>query len=197
MQAQAQAVARQKPLTVADLEASRSSSVWVLNNSNPKGNINMTMSDGQGQQIVVAVPVTWIPIDLTTQATKNAVLTSPVFRRMVATGMLKLVPDDQAMMTMDGADAQKEAARIYSRAQEILVDEVSMPQEAKLAVVEGDGSISGFAMNLANTRDLEEDQVLTTLRNNESSLSQADLRYIAENSQYPRVKARAAEQLVR
>ena len=157
----------------------------------------MTMSDGQGQQIVVAVPVTWIPIDLTTQATKNAVLTSPVFRRMVATGMLKLVPDDQAMMTMDGADAQKEAARIYSRAQEILVDEVSMPQEAKLAVVEGDGSISGFAMNLANTRDLEEDQVLTTLRNNESSLSQADLRYIAENSQYPRVKARAAEQLVR
>lgn len=157
----------------------------------------MTMADGQGQQIVVSVPVTWIPMDLTTQATKTAILTSPTFRRMIATRMLRLVSDDQAMMTMDSVDAQKEAQRIYNRAQELHVDEVAMPQEAKLAVAEGDGSISGFAMNLANTRDMEEDQVLTTLRNNESSLSQADLRYIAENSQYPRVKARAAEQLVK
>lgn len=194
---QAAAQAKQKPLTIADLEASRSSSVWVLNNTAPKGNVNMTMSDGQGQMIVVSVPVTWIPIDLTTQATKNAILTSPTFRRMITMGMLKLVDEDTAMTTMAGSDAQKEAQRIYSRAQELTVDEVGMPAEAKAAVAEGDGSISGFALNLANAKDMDEDQVLTTLRNNESSMSPADFRYIAENSQYPRVKARAAEMLVR
>lgn len=183
-------------MTIADLEASKSSSVWVLNNSNPKGNVNMTMNDGQGQMIVVTMPVTWIPIDLTTQATKSAILTSPTFRRMLAQGMIKLLSEEQALLTMESAEAQKEGARIYNRAQELTMDDKTIPQEAKAAVAEGDGSISGFALNLANAKDLDEDQVLTTLRNNESGMSQADFRYIAENSQYSRVKARAAELLI-
>lgn len=154
------------------------------------------MSDGQGQQIVVQVPVTWIPTDLTTQATKNAIISSPTFRRMLSMGFVKLVSEEQALMTMENADAQKEASRIYNRAQELMTDDAMMPKEAQQAVVESDGSVSGFALNLAGAKDMDEDQVLTTLRNNESSMSAADFRYITENSQFPRVKARAAEMLV-
>lgn len=188
--------APQKPLTIGELENSKSSSVWVMNSSNPKGNVNLTMNDGQGTQIVVQVPVTWIPIDLTTQATKSAILVSPTFRGLMAKGLLKLIREEEALAIMEQADAQKEAARIYSRAQDLSVDAAYMPSEAKRAQEEGTGSISPFAMNIVLSKDLEEDQVMSTLRNNESALTQDDMRYIAENSQFARVKSYAASKLL-
>lgn len=156
----------------------------------------MTMSDGQGNNIVVQVPVTWIAIDLTTQATKQALCTSPTFRQMLARKLLQLITEDQAMEIMNSSDAQKEADRLYSRSQEMSTESPFMPQEAQRAKSEGDGSVSGFAMNIAMAKDLDEDQVMTTLRNNESALSQDDWGYIAQNSQYPRVKSHAAGKLV-
>lgn len=156
----------------------------------------MTMSDGQGNNIVVAVPVTFIPVDLTTQATKQAVTASPTFRRMVAQGLLKLVREEEALRMMETSEAQKEAERIYNRSQEQAADPNYMPQEAQRAKAEGDGSVSGFAMNIAMAKDIDEDQVMTTLRNNESALSNDDWNYIAQNSQYARVKSYAATKLV-
>lgn len=156
----------------------------------------MTMSDGQGNNIVATVPVTFIPVDLTTQATKQGILSSPTFRRMVAQGLLKLISEEAAIQMMSTPDAQKEAERIYNRAQDLTVDAAYMPQEAQRAKAEGDGTVSGFAMNIAMAKDLDEDQVMTTLRNNESTLTQDDWSYIAQNSSYPRVKAHAASKQV-
>lgn len=154
------------------------------------------MNDGQGHQIVVQVPVTWIPVDLTTQATKSAILSSPTFRRMIASGFLRLISEEQAMVTLNDPEAQKEAQRIYSRAQDLTVDAAYMPQEAAKAQAEGDGSISGFAMNIAMAKDMDEDQVMTTLRNNESALTQSDLNYISQNSSFARVKSYAASKVL-
>lgn len=156
----------------------------------------MTMNDGQGQQIVVKVPVTWIPIDLTTQATKSAIIMSPTFRRMISQGLLSIVREEDAMATMEKSDAQKESQRIYNLSQELSVDPSMVPQEAQKAQAEGDGSVSGFAMNITMSTDLDEEQVMTTLRNNESALTPADLKYIAQNSQYARVKSYCAQKLV-
>ena len=186
-----------KIMTIGELENSKSSSVWVLNSSNPKGNVNMTMNDGQGQQLVIQVPVTWIAVDLTTQATKSAILSSPAFRRMLAQGMIKLIAEEDALAMMSAPDAQKEAQRIYNRAQDLTVDAAYMPQEAQKAQSEGDGSVSGFALNIAASNDMDEDQVMNTLRNNESALSEADLQYIAQNSSFARVKTFAAERLTK
>jgi acyl-coenzyme A synthetase/AMP-(fatty) acid ligase len=156
----------------------------------------MTMSDGQGNNIVVSVPVTFIAIDLTTQATKQGIVSSPLFRRMVARGLLTIISDDAANAMMADPAAQKEADRLYSRAQELTPDIAGMPQEAARARAEGDGSVSGFAMNIAMAKDLDEDQVMTTLRNNESTLTNDDWSYIAQNSQHGRVKSYAATKLV-
>lgn len=186
-----------KVMTVGELENSKTSSVWVKNSSNPKGNVNLTMNDGQGQQLVVQVPVTWIAVDLTTQATKSAILSSPAFRRMLAQGLIQLVAEEDALAMMAGADAQKEAQRIYNRAQDLNVDAQHMPQEAQKAQTESDGSISGFAMNIAASNDMDEDQVMQTLRNNESNLTEEDLKYIAQNSSFARVKTFAAERLTK
>jgi hypothetical protein len=156
----------------------------------------MTMSDGQGNNIVVQVPVTFIGVDLTTMATKQALISSPTFRRMLAQGLLKLISEEYAMQIMESPDAQKEAERIYNRAQDLTVDGAHMPQEAQRVKSEGDGSLSGFAMNIAMAKDLDEDQVMTTLRNNESTLGNDDWKYIAENSTFSRVKAYAAGKLL-
>ena len=184
-----------KPLTLADLEASKSSSVWVKNNSNPKGNINMTMSDGMGNNIVVTVPVTWIPLDLTTQATKTGILSSPTFRRMLNMGLLILVPEAEASELMSDPKAQKEAQRVYSHAKEAGLDAYA-PAEAKVATAESDGSVSGFAMQLSVATDLDEDQVMTMLRGNESTLTKADFKYVTETSTFSRVKLYCAERAI-
>jgi hypothetical protein len=182
-------------ITLGQLEKSDSSSVWVLNNSNPKGNVNIMMNDGQGTSMVVQIPPTWIPIDLTTQATKSAITNSPNFRRLLSTGMLVLVDDEVAAATMAQTDAGKEGRRVYSRVQDMVGALDALPKEAQRAAAEGNGSVSGMAMQLCVATDLEEDQVMTTVQGNLSSMTDADLRYIAENSRFPRVKEYAAQQL--
>jgi hypothetical protein len=185
-----------RAITLAELEASKSSSVWVKNISNPKGKVNMTMSDGMGNNVVVVVPVTWIPLDLTTQAAKNSLIASPVFRRMLSMRMVQLISEADAEAEMDDPAAQKEASRVYSHAQESSLNDPFVPAAAKAAAVEGSGSISGFAMQLAIAKDMDEDQVLTTLRGSESSMSVDDFKYIAETSVFPRVKIYCAEKIV-
>ena len=185
-----------KTISLQELEATKSSSVWVINNSNPKGTINMTLSDGMGNNVVVAVAVTWIPLDLTTQASKSSILASPTFRRMLSMNMIKIVAEDSANEAMSSERAQKEATRIYSHAQELSVSETSMPQEAKAAAVEGSGDVSGFAMQLAMASSMDEDQVMTTLRGNESTMSLSDFKYLAETSVFPRVKTHCAEKIL-
>lgn len=153
------------------------------------------MNDGQGQNIVVSVPTTWACIDLTTQATKKAILSSPNFRRMLATRMLLLVSEDVAAVTMNEAAAQKEMQRVNSRVSELAFAAESMPMAAQKALAETDGSVSGMAMQMALATDLDEDQVLTTLQGNLSSMTDKDLNYIVANSRHPRVKEAAAEAL--
>lgn len=179
-------------MKISDLEKSDSSSVWVENKSNPRGIVNMSMSDGSGNNIVVTVPVTHIPVDLTTQATKSAIVSSPMFRRMVTMTMLEIISEDEAMQKLSTPEAKKEAQRIYDWTQSIHggaeIGKVEIP-----IVEEG---ISGFAMSLAELSDMDEDQVMSMLRGNEDTLSAKDWKYLAERSTYLKVKSLAAEHLV-
>lgn len=153
------------------------------------------MNDGQGQNIVVSVPTTWAPIDLTNQATKKAILTSPNFRRMLSNRMLLLVSNEVAEVTMNETVAQKETQRINSRVSELAFAAENMPVAAQKALAESDGTVSGMAMQMALGADLDEDQVLTTLQGNLSTMSDSDLKYIVNNSRFARVKEMAAQAL--
>lgn len=157
----------------------------------------MTMNDGQGTQIVVQVPVTFIPVDLTTQATKKAILSAPNFRKMVNQKLITLMRAEEAEAIMESSTAQAEATRLYNRAQDLSVDLTAMPVEAQRAVGEGSGELSGLAMNIVVSKDIDEDSIMTTMRNNEQALSQEDWKYITANSTFPRVKAFAAEKITK
>lgn len=181
-------------LTIAECERNNETSLWVLNNTNPKGNVNVTVPDGMGQNTVLTIPVTFIPIDLTTMSTKQAILSSPNFRKVITSKMLSIISDEKAQELLSSDKAQAEMDRIYN----YLTTEVpiELSENAQAVQVELAEGVSGFAMNLANTSDLDEEQVLTTLLGNESAMTEKDLDYIARTSVYPKVKTYAANKLV-
>ena len=185
-------------LTISQAEHdTKSSSVWALNSSGsgrPKGIVNITITEGNGRAQIVKVPVTIIPVDLTTQATKSALLMSPDFRRLVAGRVLSLISEEDAMKLLDSDQARAEQRRLLdidaSHENDIQPD---APQAAQSLMAEASGDIGGFAMNLAHTTQGDEDAVVAQLRNNAEALSKAELQYIVNNSTFAKVKGLAAE----
>lgn len=177
-----------KYMTLKELEADKEgTSVWAMNNTNPRGALNLTMPDGLGGTTIMVLPVTWIPVDLTTQATKEMLLKSPVFRRMVTMQVIQLLTEEAAAAIMTDPDAKKEALRVYSVVQQVELEPANAnPEVAKLKNEEA-GNISGFAMNIVGM-DVEEDKVLTMIRGQDGILTGEDYKYIAANSAMGRVK---------
>ena len=180
-------------LSTGEAEKEESSSLWVINGSDPKGTLNFSVADGMGGQIVIQIPVTWIPVDLSTKATKASILASPNFRNLVAQRKAQLVSEAYAMSVMNQDSAQTEAERVYNRYSNAgSLDSPTVPPAARTVQAEAMGEVSGFAMNIAQSENLDEDSALNALRGQESSLTKADMQYIAQNSSLPRVKEYAA-----
>jgi hypothetical protein len=184
-----------KLVTLKAIEADKeSSSLWVVNKTNPRGVLNVSMPDGLGGTVVMVIPITWIPIDLTTQATKENLLKSPVFRRLVTNGSIGLIDEEQAEDIMSDSEAQKEAKRVYSAVtagDELNEGSAKNPDIEKLNE-EDSGNVSGFAMNIVGM-ELEEDAILTMVRGQDGALNKDDYTYIAANSPMVRVKEYCAQ----
>jgi hypothetical protein len=196
------ATINRQPLTIAQAEKDKESSLWVLNNSGgngkQKGVINITIPEGNGQVNTIKMPVTSIPIDLTTQATKSSILSNPQFRRIVQGGMLKLVSGDHAAELLSSPEAQEEQRRLFSLGyDELPAVQHDAPEAVKDMLAENAGDIGGFAMNLAHNNDGNEDDLLVSLRNQLDTLNPGELKYIVNNSVHPKVKAEAAKHLVK
>lgn len=174
--------------TLKQLEQEKDSiALWVVNRTNPRGDLNITMPDGLGGNIIIVIPVTWIPMDLTTQATRDSLVKSPIFRRLVTKGAIGLIDEAQAELIMEADDAKEEADRVYSVERSIASDPLLKSPEIEKIEDEQSGKISGFAMNIIGI-DLEEDKVLSMIRNQGDVLTKEDFEYIATNSVMGKVK---------
>lgn len=184
--------------SIAELEAAKNSSVFVMNMSNPAGKVVITVESGRGTPVSVVMPVTWIPIDLTSQATKKSILESPIFRRMVQNGLLTPVRAEYAEKIMSTEKAKEEYNRLYKDSMndsaEGMGGNIDVIQNlAEAASAEASGQIGGFAQNLANTTEGDEPELVSSLLARQHSLSLVELRYIAQQSSLPQVKSAAAE----
>lgn len=192
----------QKFLTIAQAEREKSSSsLWVLNNSGgngkQKGVINITIPEGNGQVHTIRIPDTAIPIDITTQATKNAVLSNPQFRRLVQGQMVQIVAEDYAQQLLSTPEAQEEQRRLFSLGyDEPEALQANAPTEVKDMLNANDGAVGPYAMNLAHNDSGNEDDLVASLRNNADGLSKIELQYIVNNSVHGKVKAEAAKRVV-
>lgn len=191
-----------KAVTIAQAEQSKGSSVWAINNTaaidQRQGVINVSVVEGTGRTSVVKLPITFIPVDLTMQATKRAILESPDFRRLVGGGFIKLISEQDAEKALESEEAKKEQRRLFN----LITDELSpiqesAPKEVKDILAASADEISGFALNFAHTEDGNEDDMVTTLRNQGASLTTTELQYIVNNSKFARVKALAAEMIIK
>lgn len=187
-------------ITVAQAEKSESSSVWVLNTSGERGKskgiINISIVEGNGRTNVVRVPVTGIPIDLTTQATKSALLVSPDFRRLVQQTIIRIISDADAESLLASPAAKEEQRRLLDIDHQHEIQDNQMSTELQSAKAEIGGEIGGLAMHIAHTTDGDEEAVAANLRNNADGMTQRELQYIVNNSTMHKVKATAAGLIV-
>jgi len=171
-------------------------SIWAINNTNPRGVINISMPDGLGGTTIMTIPITWIPVDLTTQATKESLLKSPSFRRLVTAGNIGLIDEEQADEIMSSDGAKEEATRVYSIVQQVeMVPTANSPEVNKLKSEES-GLVSGFAMNIIGMDEIDEDKILSMIKGQQGTLTKEDYQYIATNSKQTKVKEYCASQAV-
>lgn len=97
---------------------------------------------------------------------------------------------------LDSVAARQEQRRLLDVDTAHEMQESSMPSDAQAVMAQASGGIGGLAMNIAHS-DGDEDAMLTNLRNNSDTLSQAELQYIVNNSKFHKIKALAAEYVVR
>ena len=104
------------PITLATLEQDKKgTSVWVLNNTEgaTRSRIIFTVpqSAGNGQDIV-DVPLTFIPVDLSLQASKDILTRSTDFRRTVGKGLVILLSEAEANAKLEEDGASEEVERL-------------------------------------------------------------------------------------
>lgn len=169
-------------------------SLFVINSSNPRGNITFEVPDGMGGKAGVIIPSTWVPFDITTQVTKEVVLANPKFRQLLAAGYVKL-PNEEYIRALSVREGyQSEYNRAHSSANSAQLD-TDMTSEAKKAI-DGD-NVSGFVLNLVMSDEVTESDALNSIRLQEDSLTEDDLNYLINNSTHAKVKAEAADILNR
>ena len=87
---------------------------FVLNRSNPRSTIDFSVQQDSGLPKGVRVPVTSIPVDLTTSATLSNIRNSPELRRIIQCGDLVIADTDSVNEMMAGSErARTEYKRLY------------------------------------------------------------------------------------
>jgi hypothetical protein len=194
---------RLKLLTVQDAERALrdgDTMLYVLNTSNPRGNINMTIDGANGSRQTITIPITDIPVDLSVQSVKRFILESPEFRRTYARGFIKIVDSNEAeSLFANDEKARQRQAKLYNS-----IDmsgstdvEIMQAQDNKEAINKMPATqLDPFIVNLvirSNNGDEEADTLIQELGARVDLLSLNDLQYIVSNSQSSELKETAAE----
>lgn len=185
-------------------KATDDSRLFVLNRSNPAGNINFNVTDSAGQRQVIAVPLTSCPIDLSNFAEKVSILRNPDFRRLVSKAMLVLVDNDQAeeFVTRDPRGIA-ETRRIYGVIEggndPELSGEVQFAETAARTTAEavGAGAVNPFIENIVGRSRGEEDaaDLISEIDSKLHILEMADIEYVAKFAINAELKAWASTTL--
>lgn len=189
-------------ITIVTSERNKEDSrLFVLNRSNPAGNINFNVTDGSGGRIVITLPLTACPVDLSNFAEKEAILKNPDFRRLVARNFIVLVDNDQAYKFITEDDRGiKETRRIYGVIEEGIDSEIEM-QLGESSDVESEAERLGiessnpFIQNIV-LRSVEEDadDLVSEVESKIHTLRKADILYIASHAKNVDLKAWASAQ---
>jgi hypothetical protein len=173
-------------MMLAQLEKIQTSSVWIYNRTNPKGIISFLSDSGAGSNDIVTIPITWIPMDLTTQSPKKSLVNNAHFRRLVSGGVLELISEEDVMKVFSSPDAQEERVRVFNLGATGHGIKDALPPEVKSEIdLEG---VNGVIIGIANNKDLTFKDALAEIRRKTDTLSKQDYEYLSNNSIIPELK---------
>lgn len=109
-------LAQVKQISLREAEETSDTSLFVVNMTQPRGDLSFSITTSRGRDFVVTVPDTWVPYDLSAQAKKTEIIEAPDFRRAVSRGFLLLVETASAdALFLNDDRAQVEIRRIYNK----------------------------------------------------------------------------------
>jgi hypothetical protein len=183
--------------TVTEAENASSSSVFVLNRSNPRGNINFVVTDAAGRNIGVQIPVTFIPVDLSMFCVKSDLLRTPTFRRLSVMGAFDIIESSSAEKMLKDPKARAE----FNRINDVLARDDSMFQATVAESInaeppKSENTISTFIQNLVLRVSSEPlGPLISELEGKLDTFSVQDIKYLQENTSNSELKAWCTEAL--
>jgi hypothetical protein len=216
-------------LTKAEVREYQGVHMYVLNESDLKGRekrseLLLTFTVGGRGGKNVAIPNTWIPIDLTSfGVTVEDIKNNESFIHFLNRRMLGVISQDVAEEILETADAQDEYDRIYdikrgkkedddsdddddNNYASKYSDEIDFSTRAEsndrnkklLGGNPKKAACSTQVMTIMNKQNMSDSNRLSALKNIKSSLTKTDLKYIinnAKNVEQEKIKQFAAHQL--
>ena len=174
-----------------DFGSDPTASLYVMNRTVPRGRCCFSVMGDLGQPATVIVPSTFIPVDLTTQATRDSLMKSSQFRSLLSNNELVIVNNRVAEeLLTNNPRAHTEHKRLFN-ADFVPTMEFEMGDNQPLqqAVPEANDTGEDFSDNVivnsiilrCNSGEESSDAIINAILNQSDSLTSEDLVTIANN----------------
>lgn len=189
------------PITVNQAEKLKDESrLFVLNRA--EGNINFNVTSSAGERLVLSVPMTFCPVDLSNWAERASILRDPDFRRLVAKKAIVLIDADEGEeFVTKNPRGIAETARIYdvivndSGAEFLYNDGQATDKELaeKLGVEYDNPFIHNMVLRSGSDEDASD--LISEIEAKLHLLEIRDIQYLANHAKSSELKAWAADQV--
>lgn len=182
-----------KPLTLREAELIKDDSrLFVLNRANPEGNINLNVTS-DGQRIAVVIPMTFVPIDMSNFAQRQALLGNTDFRKLIAKGAVQLVDNDEAeaLVTTDKR-CIAETAKLYNTVfTDTEVDDAN--SQAQSRGIEAENAFIQSLLLRAGNDDEDVADLISEAEAKLHTLKKSDIEYVANHATSQEMKQWASD----
>lgn len=193
-------MAKYRKLSVGDVERSADPEIWAINSTqgNLRGEVNFDIpkANGSGSDAII-VPVTFVAVCLTEQASREQIMRASSFRNTVRKGLISIISakDAQEINSMPGAKI--EIARIQKQSMQATADlqgeahgvvDVEVPDNievTKKSKVRTEDAVRPIIKNLVQElKTQNEIEVVNTLRNLnlKKPISQSEYAYVRDKA---------------
>jgi len=189
--------------------------IWVINNSQPKSMLIITITDPlSGKPKTMEFHRTFIPFCLTDMVPREILERSLELRNFVRKGVLKMIPEKDALVILNSSDGRKEHARlntsefalgsdVSARVRDMSAASDTARQTAGIAQVADGTAVQGAVLhpqlknweNRVVVGELDLSSLQSELRIHASEFTESDCLYLI-NGQFPEeVRAWSKEKL--
>lgn len=180
----------------------QTASLYVINRTKPRGKLCFSCINDLGTASSVVIPVTHIPVDLTTQTSREHLLKSAHFKRMLSIGKIQIVSNESAENLFENdLRSREERERLDGTPVDLhqtvevneLEDENSSNQLNKSLL--GASDFVRSLLNREESGDEDENALVNAFLAQADDMNRADLEALVDRSRVSEIKEGAAEYL--